>query len=279
METIKPGRLTTPGGSSSQYFCPICRRHLDSFSPGPGGRKNARCPHCHSLERHRYLAVLLAAFGKEVASSRHVLEIAPTAPVTRTLTEASNGLYVGIDIDPSADHRTVQVVADLCAAPFADGAFDTSVCFHVFEHIPDDWTAIREYARMLSPTGIGFIQNPWKADRSTEEDPTASPEERLQRFGQADHVRMYGADFEDRLRSAGLEPRRVLPEQVLSELAIQAMGITPQMPIWIVFGEESKHRSLPSPRFEKDLRRDVPRSLRQIGQPTRRFGRRNSTAS
>ena len=191
------------------------------------------------------------------------------------LTEASGGLYVGIDIDPSADRRTVQVVADLCAAPFADGAFDTSVCFHVFEHIPDDLAAMREYARMLSPIGIGFIQNPWKADGSTQEDPTASPEERRRKFGQADHVRTYGADFEDRLRSAGLEPRRVVPEHVLSELAIQTMGITPRMPIWIVFGSKFKGKS--DERFEKELRRRVHRSLRKLGWSPRPIGNRKTT--
>ena len=214
-----------------------------------------------------------------VGASRHLLEIAPTGSVTRLLKEVGQGSYVGIDVDPSADGRSVQVVADLCAAPFKDGAFETSVCFHVFEHIPDDLAAMREYARLLSPVGVGFIQNPWRPNGPTAEDPSASPEERLRRFGQADHVRIYGADFEDRLRSAGLEPRRVLPEHVLSETTIRTMGITPRTPIWIVFGEESRHRMMPTSRFEKDLRRRVHRSLRQIGRPTRRFGHRKSTTS
>jgi hypothetical protein len=36
----------------------------------------------------------------------------------------------------------------------------------------------------------------------TDEDPTAGADERVARFGQADHVRMYGSDFSDRLRGA-----------------------------------------------------------------------------
>jgi len=208
-----------------------------------------------------------------------VLEIAPTDSVTSLLKGAGEGVYVGIDVDPAADGRKVQVVADLCAAPFRDGAFETSVCFHVFEHIPDDHAAMREYARVLSPTGVGFIQNPWRPRRPTVEDPSASPEDRLRRFGQADHVRFYGADFEDRLRSAGLEPRRVVPEQVMDEPTIQTMAITPKMPIWIVFGADSRHRGTPNARFEKDLRRKVHRSLRQLGWRQRRFGHRKSTTS
>jgi hypothetical protein len=133
---------------------------------------------------------------------------------------------------------------------------------------------MREYARLLSPTGVGFIQNPWKPDRPTVEDPSASPEERRRRFGQADHVRTYGSDFEGRLRAAGLDPHRVLPEQVLSDMAIQTMGITPRMPIWLVFG--SKVKRLPDPKFERELRRKVHRSLRQLGLPPGRFGSRKS---
>lgn len=248
--------------ASTKYFCPVCQRHLDSFSPGPGGRENARCGHCQSLERHRYLALLLAAFEQETTSSRYTLEIAPTRSVTRML-RGAGGLYVGVDIDPAADGRSVQVVADLCAAPFADGAFDTSVCFHVFEHIPDDLAAMQEYARLLSPIGVGFIQNPWREGGVTDEDPSASPEERLRRFGQADHVRMYGSDFEDRLRSAGLQPRRIMPEAVIGEAAIDALRITPRTPIWLVFGVESRYRDLSENRLVTKVRRRVERYLRR----------------
>jgi SAM-dependent methyltransferase len=215
----------------------------------------------------------MAAFGKEISSSERILEVAPTASVTRLLKASSDGLYVGIDLDPSADGRKVQVVADLCAAPFVDGAFKTSVCFHVFEHIPDDISAMAEYARLLSPIGVGFIQNPWKPQGTTVEDPTASPEERLQRFGQADHVRTYGADFEDRLRSVGLEPRRVVPDQFLDERTMNAMSITPHMPIWMVFGSSSRYGGMSAARFDKVLRRRLERSLRELDWPGGRLHR------
>jgi SAM-dependent methyltransferase len=227
------------------------------------------------LERHRFLAILLSAFETEIRRATTLLEVAPTPSVTRLLEAAGAGLYVGIDLDPTADGRNVQVIGDLCLAPFVDGAFDASVCFHVFEHIPDDRAAMSEYSRLLSPIGIGFVQAPWKPDQPTVEDPSASPEERRRRFGQADHVRMYGGDFEDRMRSAGLEPRRVLPEHVLSEMAIHTMGLTPRMPIWLVFG--SQFDVMPGARFEKQLRRRVSRSLRQLGLPPRQFGSRKPT--
>ena len=248
------------------HYCPVCDKAVDSFKPGPGGRPNARCPHCHSLERHRYLAVLLGAFSREVSASRYMLEVAPTPSVTRLLRSGGEGRYVGIDIDPLADGRAVQVVADLCAAPFADGAFDTSVCFHVFEHIPDDLAAMGEYARIISPTGIGFVQNPWREKGPTQEDPSASPEERIMRFGQADHVRIYGQDFEDRLRSVGLDPRRVLPEHVVQEPAITTMGIRRGLPIWIVFGPRSPLAVQPNEDFIIGTRTQVEEYLSRFTQ-------------
>lgn len=40
------------------------------------------------------------------------------------------------------------IVADLCALPFADGAFDLVVCSEVLEHIADDAKAMREVSRV-----------------------------------------------------------------------------------------------------------------------------------
>jgi hypothetical protein len=43
------------------------------------------------------------------------------------------------------------------------------------------------------------------------EDPSVTdPEQRLARFGQRDHVRVYGRDFEDRLREAGFDVEIVM---------------------------------------------------------------------
>ena len=239
------------------HFCPVCNQARDTFANGPGGRPNARCDLCQSLERHRYLALLLESFRDDIVSSQHLLEIAPTPSVTRLLRGISGGTYVGVDVDPSADGRRVQVIADLCMAPFPDGIFDTSVCFHVFEHIPNDVVAMREYARLLAPKGIGFIQNPWRAGSRTDEDPSAPTDERIRRFGQADHVRMYGSDFEDRLRFVGLRPRRLMPESVVRDDLIDVMGIQRNVPIWVVCGALSSYAPLSDNDFAARVRKGI----------------------
>ncbi len=54
-----------------------------------------------------------------------------------------------------------------------------------------------EIARVLAPTGVGLVQVPFRPGTVLDEDPSAPVEERVRRFGQADHVRYYGDDFED----------------------------------------------------------------------------------
>ncbi len=123
--------------------------------------------------------------------------------------------------------------------PFADGTFDVAVCFHVFEHIPDDLAAMRDLARVLSPSGIAFVQVPWRSGSPTDEDPSVGPEERLRRFGQADHVRWYGSDFESRLEASGLRSHRVVPKDLVPDEIVGVIGVGVRSPIWVVTRTDS----------------------------------------
>ena len=67
----------------------------------------------------------------------------------------------------------------------------------------------------------------------TEEDLTASTEERTRRFGQSDHVRWYGDDFDDRLSAAGLASARVTPPALLGDAAVQWFRLMPHEIVWV----------------------------------------------
>ena len=67
----------------------------------------------------------------------------------------------------------------------------------------------------------------------TEEDPTAPPEERLRRFGQADHVRWYGDDFDARLSAAGLASVRVTPPALVGRAAVEWFHLMPHEMVWV----------------------------------------------
>ena len=133
--------------------------------------------------------------------------------------------YLGMDFDPGADNRVVNVQASLTRLPLPDASVGLMVCFHVLEHIPDDAAAMAEMARALAPGGVAVVQVPRRKGVPTDEDPEAPVDERLRRFGQRDHVRFYGDDFEDRLRAAGLEVCTMTMKELYRPIEADLLGI------------------------------------------------------
>jgi len=63
---------------------------------------------------------------------------------------------------------------------------------------------MKELYRVLKPGAWAILQVPiHKTNQVTDEDFTLDAAQRTERYGQADHVRFYGQDYADRLRSAG----------------------------------------------------------------------------
>lgn len=188
----------------TRFVCPCCGSGFRRFDPGPGGRPDAACPRCGSLERNRVLALMLRTW-LEQESPRDILHFAPEGVIRRLLERPGVG-YAGADLDPDPGDLRV----DIQALPFADGSFDLIVCSHVLEHVPDDRLAMRELRRVLRPGGAALLQHP--IDHSLEatiEDPgETDPAERLRRFGQDDHVRRYADDIVVRLEQAGFAVER-----------------------------------------------------------------------
>ena len=96
------------------------------------------------------------------------------------------------------------VQADICNLPFSDQQFDWVICNHVLEHISNDKIAMQEIYRVLKPGGTAILQVPLRLDQDTfEDDRITDPKERAQVFGQYDHVRIYGKDYQNRLKQVG----------------------------------------------------------------------------
>lgn len=181
-------------------FCPLCRSSLRRFLPfGVRRRPNALCPVCKSVERHRALWLYLGRCTDLLGGKpRRLLHVAPELPLARRLRGA--GLqYTSIDLSS----RKAMLRMDVTRLAFGDASFDVILCNHVLEHVPDDRQALAELHRVLRPGGWAVVQVPIRGD-ATDEDPTVTnAAERERRFGQADHVRQYGRDYEARLRAAG----------------------------------------------------------------------------
>ncbi|MDQ3933905.1 MAG: methyltransferase domain-containing protein [Actinomycetota bacterium] len=82
------------------------------------------------------------------------------------------------------------------------------LCSHVLEHVPDDRRAMREMARVLRGDGLYIVQSPVNYEQTggTYEDVAVTDaKERMRRFSQRDHVRVYGPDLCERLEEAGFD--------------------------------------------------------------------------
>jgi SAM-dependent methyltransferase len=191
-----------------RYECPCCdtgfRRFLDFGRGAHGGRRrNVRCPRCGSLERERLLWVFLRARPDLLTPPLRLLHVAPEPQLQRRLRSFPGIAHVSGDLSsPLAD-----VSLDIRAMPYPDATFDAIICNHVLEHVPEDRQAMREIRRVLDPDGWAILQVPVDRCRErTDEDPSVtSPSARARRFGQADHVRVYGLDYPSRLAEAGFD--------------------------------------------------------------------------
>ena len=181
-------------------------------------RENVLAPGTLSLERHRLFWLYLEKETNFFSEKHKLLHFAPEQAFYNRFKKLENIDYVSTDLNsPLAD-----VKADICNLPFKDNEFDFIFCNHVLEHIPNDTKAMQELYRVLAPGGIGIFQIPQELSRATtfEDDSITDPKERAKIFGQYDHVRIYGRDYFDKLRSIGFEVSEVDYTQTLSEAAI-----------------------------------------------------------
>ncbi len=226
---LKGNKFTDPiDGNSFRMFLPY----------GYGNqRNNVLSPSTLSLERHRLLWLYLKNetdfFQSELDSDSttskskrlklrdtesssviKVLHFAPEQAFYKLFRNQKNLDYTTTDLlSPLAD-----VKADICNLPFEDNTYDVILCNHVLEHIPDDTKAMQELFRVLKKGGMAILQIPQDLNREKtfSDDTIIDQKERSKIFGQYDHVRVYGRDYFDKLRSIGFT---VIEENYTSKIS------------------------------------------------------------
>ncbi len=190
--------------------CPICGARYRTFLPYGyvKGRNNALCPSCLSLERHRMIWLWMERQTSLFKSHPRLLHIAPEPPLMKYFRKSygSSKDYITADLEsPLADqHFDVQNI------PLPSDSIDVIICNHLLEHVENDRLAMQELHRVMKPGGWGIFLVPEDRERETtfEDDSIVDAKERTRLFGQYDHRRIYGRDYDDRLREAGFEVER-----------------------------------------------------------------------
>jgi predicted SAM-dependent methyltransferase len=204
---VKPFFLLSLSGN--RYTDPIDGRSFSKFLPYGYGkqRENVLSPSTLSLERHRLLWLYLKEHTDFFTAPHKVLHFAPEQAFYKRFRKLENLDYTTTDLEsPLAD-----VKADICDLPFKDNSFDFILCNHVLEHIPDDTEAMKELYRILQPGGTAILQIPQdlQREKTFQDDSITDPKERAKVFGQYDHVRVYGRDYFEKLRSIGFKVEEV----------------------------------------------------------------------
>ncbi len=179
--------------------CPLCGWTGFRFLPYGNAEKNrrdAQCPSCGSLERHRAVYILLR---EQLGELQQILHIAPEPPIEKWLRQISDD-YLSIDL-----FKTAMRTMDLTELDLPDQSKSLVFCSHVLEHIPEDIKAMSEMYRVLKTNGIAIIQVPIWKEVTYEDFSITTKEGRLRAFMQEDHVRLYGLDIVNRIESVGFK--------------------------------------------------------------------------
>lgn len=176
--------------------CPVCGgRDFRDYK----GRPNAHCVGCATPERARALWMIIQRL-QILREGMKVLHLAPELGLARKFYSLYGVDYHPCDSEPHRyRHYGIPIFElDLCRslAKLPNNAFDLVIHNHVLEHIPCAIEPVlREFSRVMRPGGHHFFSVPIQGRRTVEDlSATLPPEERLARFLQKDHMRLFGSD-------------------------------------------------------------------------------------
>ena len=236
--------------AEGDHYCLLCGNYFDNFEAGGsdfaifrehhiiggGLRRNFHCPCCGAVDRERWIYKVLSEKTGIFSESCRVLHFAPEPHIREVIKQNKKCDYYDVDIEIGrARHRI-----DMTDIPFQDNTFDYIIANHVLEHIREEEKALQELKRVLKKSGKLILSFPICKDKKTEEDlGELSEEERIARFGQNDHVRLYGTDYVERLEGRGFCVYCYSPEDDLEEEQIERYGLI-QGDVCIACGKNNK---------------------------------------
>lgn len=221
--------------------CPFCNLVTESFESfgvdepvfhelqvvGGGRRGNAKCPQCGSLDRERLIYLYLIRETSVFCGTYHrILHIAPEQRLGQLLEDNQRKQYVSGD----RNERRSMIKLDITSAPLRSNTFSIVICNHVLEHVVKHQDALAEIYRVLVPGGLAILQVPIARGlrHTIGGDEVLSMHDRLKRFGQRDHVRLYGADYPAIIETVGFHVEKLRPCELWGENVVTQFGLIPE---------------------------------------------------
>lgn len=158
--------------------------------------------------------VLWCEKNKEWLRKAKILFFAPNRSESMWLKR--NGIScVTADLYGKADLRL-----DIQKTGLPDESYDAIICNHVLEHVDDFRMALKEMLRVLRPGGSFICSFPMSPDvELLDEDLSVqTDEERIRRFGQNDHRRIFGLKADRFLTEAGFTVEKICGEDYPEEI-------------------------------------------------------------
>lgn len=205
------------------FHCPFCGyKAKDMYEIGidipvlrekkvvGGGLRKGGCYKCHSYDRERliYFYLIHELKIQDNSAIKSILHIAPERHVMEELLKIPFLKYAcGDKFTQGYSYPTNVADMDLTSLKFENNTFDFVISNHVLEHIPNDLDAMKEIFRVLKSGGQAILQVPFSlnTEKTLEDWTVTDPTQREKVFGQFDHLRIYGQDYLERLRSVGFK--------------------------------------------------------------------------
>ena len=183
----------------NKHKCTVCNFELKGWITI--SNSDNLCPKCGSLSRDRRLWKLISE--KYLKEGIEVLDFSPSRSLFRKWKKEKNINYTASDL--SGDFIS-DVRFDITNILQTYENYDLIICYHILEHVIDDLKAMHELFRVLKTGGTILIQTPFKDGEIYEDYSITSESERLNHFGQEDHVRIYSINgLKERIEKVGFK--------------------------------------------------------------------------
>ena len=194
-------RSIAQDGVETFRFCPVCGCESPGFLPfGKNRRPDAKCPRCGSLERHRFLYLLLERETELLSGERplSVLHVGAEKVVASAL-----GSLEHLEYRPLGQAGSWDGVVDSLDAVDASSV-DVVLTTVDLERVESDGAVLRSMLRVLKPGGVAVVQAQVRGRHTMHLEDDRLKEARRNALAQSGRYRVYGSDLLERLAREGL---------------------------------------------------------------------------